>query len=425
MIEDRFDAIVVGAGMAGNAAALTMAKRGMKVLQLERGEYSGSKNIQSAILHADMLAELIPDFRKAAPLERHLVEQRFWILDDCSRIGLRYRFDDSNYGRSNRYTIVRAHFDKWFSSKVREAGATVLCQTTVTELAQNRRGRVIGVRTDRQDGIIHADVVVLAEGVNGLLGTRAGLRERPEPDQVALAVREMHCLPREAIEARFNLNGDKGVVIETAGNISRGMTVIGFIYPNKESISLGIGCLVSEFQRTGETPYELLDRFKRHPSVARLIDGSKVGEYSAHLIPKGGYNKMPRLHGKGWVVVGDAAQLSNTIDHEGANVAMTSGRIAAEAIFQVKSRGDLLRSDSLSLYKKMLDGSFKHSKKTDMRALLHTQPQNFLLTYPQLVSKAMQNLVRFNSTSEAEKSTSTQSWTGMFCDAFRLPRALR
>ena len=99
--------------------------------------------------------------------------------------------------RPNRYTIIRAQFDKWFSSKVREAGAVVLCETTVTELVQDAYGKVIGVRTDRPDGEVHADVVVLAEGVNGLLGTRAELRERPKPENVALAVKEMHFLPRE------------------------------------------------------------------------------------------------------------------------------------------------------------------------------------------------------------------------------------
>ena len=71
MIEERFDAIVIGAGMAGNAAALTMAERGLKVLQLERGEYAGSKNVQGAILYADMLEKLVPNFREDAPLERH------------------------------------------------------------------------------------------------------------------------------------------------------------------------------------------------------------------------------------------------------------------------------------------------------------------------------------------------------------------
>ncbi|WP_445219985.1 FAD-dependent monooxygenase [Bradyrhizobium sp. Pa8] len=435
MIEEKFDAIVVGAGMAGNAAALTMAEHGMKVLQLERGEYSGSKNVQGAILYADMLEKLVPDFRDDAPLERHLVEQRFWMMDDRSHTGLHYRSEDFNEEKPNRYTIIRAQFDKWFSQKVREAGATVLCETTVTELARDACGKVIGVRTDRRDGEIHADVVVLAEGVNGMLGTRAGLRERPKPEKVALAVKEMHFLPRETIEARFNLKGDEGVVIEAVGTISRGMTGMGFVYANKECISLGIGCLVADFQRTGETPYGLLDRFKRHPSVSPLIDGSEVKEYSAHLIPEGGFKAIPQLYGNGWVVVGDAAQLNNTIHREGSNLAMTSGRIAAETILQIKSRNQPMIPQNLALYKKKLDDSFvvKDLRKyKDMPALMHTRSQNFFLTYPQLVSKAMQNLLRVDGTPKVEKEkltlklfTKARSRSGLFGDAFGLMRAWR
>lgn len=89
-------------------------------------------------------------------------------------------------------------------------------------------------------------------------------------------MKEMHFLLRETIEARFNLSGDQGVVIEAVSTISGGMTGMGFIYANKECISVRIGCLVADFQRTGRTPYELLDRFKRHPSVAPLIEGSEV-----------------------------------------------------------------------------------------------------------------------------------------------------
>ena len=88
MIEEKFDAIVIGAGMAGNAAAHTMAGRGLKVLQLERGEYPGSKNVQGAILYADMLEKIIPNFREDAPLERHLIEQRFWMMSDRSHTGM-------------------------------------------------------------------------------------------------------------------------------------------------------------------------------------------------------------------------------------------------------------------------------------------------------------------------------------------------
>ena len=435
MIDERFDAIVVGAGMAGNAAALRLAELGLKVLQLERGEYSGSKNVQGAILYADMLEKIVPDFREEAPLERHLVEQRFWMMDDKSHTGLHYRSDDFNEERPNRYTIIRAQFDQWFSSKVKAAGAVVLCETTVKELLKDERGRVIGVRTDRRDGDVLADVVVLAEGVNGLVGTRAGLRTIPKPENVALAVKEMHFLPEDVIQARFNVKANEGVVIEAAGTISRGMTGMGFIYTNKESISLGIGCLVSDFQKCGVTPYGLLEMFKRHPSVAPLIKGSEVKEYAAHLIPEGGYKAIPQLYGDGWVVVGDAAQLNNAIHREGSNLAMTSGRIAAEAIAQIKARGEPMTAANLSLYKKLIDQSFvmKDLKKyKDMPQLLHIQSQNFFLTYPQLVSKAMQNFVRVDGMPKVEKErmtvksfVSARSWVGLFGDAFRFARAWR
>ncbi|MGO7427911.1 NAD(P)/FAD-dependent oxidoreductase, partial [Rhizobium ruizarguesonis] len=128
-----------------------------KVLQLERGEYPGSKNVQGAILYADALEKIIPDFRDDAPLERHLVEQRFWIMDGTSHTGIHYRSDDFNERRPNRYTIIRAQFDRWFSTRVREAGCTVLCETLATRLIQDSSGNVTGVCTDRPGEAILAD----------------------------------------------------------------------------------------------------------------------------------------------------------------------------------------------------------------------------------------------------------------------------
>ncbi|MGD0564016.1 MAG: FAD-dependent oxidoreductase [Roseiarcus sp.] len=432
---EKFDCIVVGAGMSGNAAAYTLAKRGLSVLQLERGEYAGSKNVQGAIMYADMLEAIIPDFREDAPLERHLIEQRFWMMSEAAHTGMHYRSDAFNEARPNRYTILRSQFDKWFSRKVREAGALVLTETTALELIFDAYGACVGVRTDREDGIVHGDVVVLAEGVNGLLGSRAGLRQPPKADHVALAVKEMHFLPAETIEARFNVKGDEGVVIEAVGAISRGMTGMGFIYSNKECLSVGIGCLVSDFARSGQTPYGLLEAFKAHPSVKPLLEGSEVKEYAAHLIPEGGYKAVPQLCGDGWVVVGDAAQLNNAIHREGSNLAMTSGRIAAEAIFQIKSRREKMTRDNLARYPKALEDSFVMKdlrKYRDMPALLHTNSRNFFLTYPELVAKAMESFLRVDGTPKREKETTTiaafrkaRGWSGLFGDAFKLARAWR
>jgi hypothetical protein len=176
---EKFDAIVVGAGPSGNTAAYTLAKAGLKVLQIERGEYPGSKNVQGAILYADALERVIPDFRDDAPLERHVIEQRVWVLDDNSFVGTHYRSDDYNKPPYNRYTIIRAQFDKWFS-KVREAGALLICETTVEELLMDGK-RCIGVRCDRQGGEVHADVVILADGVNSTLARKAGCTARSRP----------------------------------------------------------------------------------------------------------------------------------------------------------------------------------------------------------------------------------------------------
>ncbi len=434
MPQERFDAIVVGAGPAGNAAAYTLAKGGLKILQIERGEYPGAKNVQGAILYADALEKLIPDFRDDAPLERHVVEQRIWMMDDTSHTGMHYRSDDFNEERPNRYTILRSQFDRWFSSKVREAGATLLCETTVTELLKDTKGRVIGVLTDRHGGPILADVVVLSEGVNGLVGQRSGLREELKPKTVALAVKETHFLPQEVVENRFNLTGDAGVVIEAMGTITKGMTGTAFIYTNRESISVGIGCMVSDLADAGVKPYTLLDAFKRHPSVAPLIAGSEVKEYAAHLIPEGGYNAMPEIFGEGWVVAGDAAHLVNAVHREGSNLAMTSGRIAGETIVWLKRRRDPTTAANLAEYRRRLEDSFvlKDMKKyRKIPDVLHNNRQ-LLDLYPRMMSQAAQIWFRVDGQDKKTKESQImrsmrkqRGIGGLIGDAMKLARAWR
>lgn len=430
-----FDAIVVGAGPSGNAAAYTMAKEGLNVLQIERGEYAGSKNVQGAILYADALEKIIPEFREEAPLERHVIEQRMWMMDDKAHSGMHYRSDDFNEEKPNRYTILRAQFDKWFSSKVKEAGALVLYETTVTELVRDLSGKVIGVRTDRQGSPIMANVVVLAEGVNGLVGQRSGLRDELAPDTVALAVKEMHFLPRETIEARFNLSGNEGVVIEAMGTITKGMTGTGFLYTNEESISVGIGCIVSDFAETDVTPNELLEAFKNHPSIKPLLADSECKEYAAHLIPEGGYKAIPQLTGAGWIVVGDAGQFVNAVHREGSNLAMTTGRVAAETVVSLTRKREEMTAANLAAYEKRLAQSFvmKDLKKyKGIPELLHKNKGNFFGTYPRLLSQAMQTWFRVDGIDKVSKEKAifrnfreTRTLWGMMGDAFRVVRAWR
>ena len=432
---EKFDVIVVGAGPSGNAAAYTAAKAGLKVLQIERGETPGSKNVQGAILYSNALEQIIPDFREDAPLERHIIEQRLWMLDDSSFVGTHYRSDDYNKPPYNRYTIIRAQFDKWFSSKVREAGALLICETTVEELLMDGQ-RVIGVRCDRAGGEVLADVVILADGVNSTLARKAGFHGELEPGNVALAVKEILFMPEEVIQQRFNIKEDEGVVIELLGSVTEGMVGTGFLYTNKESLTIGVGCMLSDFKANPKrtTPYALLEKLKRHPSIAPLIEGGEMKEYCAHLIPEGGFHAIPRLYGDGWMIVGDSGGFVNAAHREGSNLAMTTGRLAAETVIAAKAKGAPMTARTLSAYKAALDESFVMKdlhKYRRMPEVLHKSPQ-FFSQYPQLVSEAVRKVFTVDGVDKLTKEREilasfrkTRSLGGLLKDAFNVWRAVR
>ena len=431
----QFDAIVVGAGPSGNACAYTLAKAGLKVLQIERGEYPGSKNVQGAILYSDALEKIIPDFRDDAPLERHIIEQRVWVLDDNSFVGTHFRSDDYNKPPYNRYTIIRAQFDKWFSAKVREAGALLICETTVDHLIMDG-DQVVGVQCDREAGDVYADVVILADGVNSTLARKAGFHGEIKASNVALAVKEILFMPEETIRQRFNIGEDEGVVIEMVGKITDGMMGTGFLYTNKESLTIGIGCMLNDFKHSVNktSPYALLDQLKRHPSIAPLIEGGEMKEYAAHLIPEGGFHAVPQVYGHGWMIVGDSGGFVNAVHREGSNLAMTTGRLAAETVIAAKAAGKGYRADALKAYKTALDASFVMKdlhKYRDMPEVLHKNPQ-FFTTYPELVSQAARTMFTVDGidkkTKEREIFASfrrSRSLTGLVGDAFKLWRAFR
>lgn len=434
-MSEKFDAIVVGAGPSGNAAAYTMAKAGLKVLQIERGETPGSKNVQGAILYSDALEKIIPDFREDAPLERHIIEQRIWVLDDESFIGTHFRSEEYNKPPYNRYTIIRAQFDKWFSGKVREAGALVICETTVEQLLLDG-DRVVGVRCDRLGGDVFADVVVLADGVNSTLARKAGFHPDVKAGNVALAVKEILFMPEETIRQRFNIGEEDGVVIEMVGKVTDGMMGTAFLYTNKDSLTIGIGCMLNDFKNNPNrtSPYVLLERLKRHPSIAPLIAGGEMKEYCAHLIPEGGFHAVPKVYGHGWLIVGDSGGFVNAAHREGSNLAMTTGRLAAETIIELKSAGKEPNAKNLAAYKARLDDSFVMKdlyKYRDMPQVFHKNPQ-FFTSYPELINRAAKTMFTVDGidkkTKEREIFSSfrkTRSLKGLVGDAYKLWRAFR
>lgn len=402
-MSEKFDSIVVGAGPAGIACAYELAKAGLQVLLLERGEYPGSKNVMGGVLYRKMMEDVIPGFYKEAPLERHIVEQRFMMLDKESAVTVGYKGLEWAQEPYNNFTVLRAKFDQWFAQKAVDQGALLINETVALEcIVEN--GRVVGVRTDRPDGDIYADVVVLADGVNSLLAKSLGFHKEFRPDEVALATMEILKLDRKIIEDRFGLEGDQGCTIELFGDATKGILGTGFLYTNKDTLSIGVGTLLSGLIKHKIKPYELLEYVKKHPMVKPLLQGGEPQEYLAHLIPEGGYYSMPKVVGDGVLVVGDAAQLVNAIHREGSNMAMTSGRLAAETIVLAKQLGDFTER-TLSYYKTRLMDSFVGKdleKYKDSTHHFDKFPQYFDEYIP-LMNRAASRFLTVDGSSKREK----------------------
>ncbi|CAM3682991.1 FAD-dependent oxidoreductase [Mesobacillus zeae] len=402
-MSEKFDVIVVGAGPAGTSCAFVCAKNGLNVLLIERGEYPGSKNVMGGVLYRKQMEELIPEFWKEAPLERPVIEQRFWMMDKESVVQFGYKGLEWGQEPYNNFTVLRAQFDQWFARKAVETGALLINETVVTEcIVEN--GKVIGVRTDRPDGEVYADVVVLADGVNSLLGKQLGFHKEFRPDEVALTVMEVVNLPKEKINDRFNLEENQGCTVEIFGDSTKGNLGTAFLYTNKDSLNIGVGTTLSSMIKAKLKPYDLLDYLKTHPMVKPYLEGGESAEYLAHLIPEGGYRSVPKVAGNGVVVVGDAAQLVNAIHREGSNMAMSSGKMAAEAIIEAK-KDDNYSEASLNRYKDALYGSFimkDLEKYKDAAHIFEKHPQ-YLRDYVPMMNRAASKFFTVDGTSKREK----------------------
>lgn len=354
--EEKFDAIVVGGGLAGSAAAYTMAKAGLDVMLVERGAFCGAKNTSGGRLYGHSLEKLIPNFAEEAPIERKIVKERVSMMTPGSAFTGEYTSDKlGDQGRAS-YSVLRSKFDKWLADKAEEAGAMIATSIRVDDVIV-KDGKAVGINCEGEE--IMSDVVILADGVNSLLAQKLGMKKEIEQGQVAVGVKEVIELGEDVINQRFGVSSGEGVSWMMAGDPTGGNLGGAFLYTNKDSVSLGIVTTTSDIGRIELSVPDMLERVKDHMAIRPLIEGGTTREYSAHLVTEAGYNMVPELYRDGVLVAGDAAAFVINLGYtvRGMDFAIESGRLAGEAVIKAKEASDF-SADSLSYYKTLLDQSF-------------------------------------------------------------------
>ncbi|SHJ12582.1 FAD-dependent oxidoreductase [Desulfofundulus thermosubterraneus] len=356
MSDDKFTAIVIGGGPSGSTAAYVLAKEGLDVLLIEKGDTSGSKNMFGGRMYSHALNRIIPGFWEEAPVERAVTKEIITFLTEDKSVSVICQNDNWAKEPYHSFTLLRAEFDRWLASKAEEAGAIVATSIKVDDLIIENN-KVVGIKAGEDE--MYADVIIAADGVNSLMAQKAGLRKDLEPKQVATGIKQIIKLSKEKINDRFQVTDSYGVAQLFVGHCTKGLHGGGFLYTNKDTISIGLVINISALRHNTIRLVDLLEDFKNHPSIAPIIEDGEVEEYSAHLVPEAGINMKPQLIGEGFLVVGDAAGFVLNLGFlvRGMDFAIASGEAAAKAVIEAKKSNDFSKS-ALLAYERYLKQSF-------------------------------------------------------------------
>jgi electron transfer flavoprotein-quinone oxidoreductase len=395
--EEKFDCIVVGAGPAGSTAAYELARQGLEVLLIERGDTPGGKNMMGGRLYCYSLHQVLPNFWEEAPVERRVEKEQLCFMTENGAVTISLDNEVLGEAPGHSYTVLRADFDAWLAGKAEAAGAVVAAGIRVDDLLWSG-DRVCGIRAGEDE--IACDVVIAADGVNSLLAQKAGLRGELRPEQVSVGAKSVIALPPKTIEDRFGLREDEGAACLFVGAGTRGVPGGGFLYTNRGSVSLGLIFNLGALAKTGVSVAEAVEDFKFHPAIHSLFEGGEVVEYSAHLVPEAGLHMKPRLFTGGMLVAGDAAGfvINTGFMVRGMDLAVTSGAAAAKAVMTAKEKEDF-GADSLKVYEEYLRQSHVYR---DLEAYSNVpgfmESPSLYTTFPTLAVDILTDLFRVEGT---------------------------
>ena len=386
---EGFEVAVVGAGPAGSAAALTLAREGVQVLLVERGTFPGSKNVFGGRIYSYALKRLLGERWKDAPVERFVRKEGITFMTADSSFSVEYESKDP----TGSFTSIRSKFDKWLAEEAEKAGASLITDSRVDDLVLER-GIVKGIIAGPDK--IPTDVVIACDGTTTNLARKAGLASMLEPGEVSIGMKDVIELPADKMEERLGLEPEEGAAHVFVGECSGGLRGGGFLYTNKDSLALGMVVGADDISTKKVPSHTLMDRLRNHRKVRRLIRGGKTIEYDAHMIPEAGPKMLTRPYTGGMLVAGDAAGhlLNNGYTFRGVDMAIVSGIAAAQTILEARKRKDYSAQSLQTYARRLREEPALKDMYTFSKVPRYLRNNRLYNVYPELVCNAAEAIYR-------------------------------
>ena len=355
----EFDIIYVGAGPANLASAIHLQclikrhnARSANTLEpsiavIDKGRYAGAHLLSGALLDPKALDEFLPDYReRGCPIEATVSKERLWMLQ--SRRKFPIPFVPEQFSNKGDLLVSLSRLGAWMAEEAEKEGIQLFDNTAATA-PYIENGKLAGIITDdkgldknghQKPGyepglLLKSRVTVIGEGSDGSLFRQlsAHFPTGSTTQRYETGVKETWRVPEGRVVA--------GEIHHTFGfPLESDMYGGGWLYAFSPTL-VSIGFISSLGPESPICdPHLNLQHFKLHPLMASILKSGTMVEAGARTISSGGIDAMPQLSGPGFLVTGESAGMVNMQRHKGIHLAMKSGLLAAETLFDALLHDD-------------------------------------------------------------------------------------